>query len=121
MCAVLLSPQVRWSVANKFEAICGAFGPEIACTYLLTLGGLPSVYMRLTCLLAFFHRAASSLCASFEKLLQDPEAEVRTAAAGHVAAVAAVLPREQVRNLTYTPAVGYYLSKLSIVSRGNRS
>lgn len=40
--------------------------------------------------------AAASLCSSFEKLLQDPEAEVRTAAAGHVTAVAAVLPRDQV-------------------------
>lgn len=40
--------------------------------------------------------AASSIAPAFERLLQDPEAEVRTAAAGNVTAVAKHLPQEMV-------------------------
>lgn len=40
--------------------------------------------------------AASSIAPAFERLLQDPEAEVRTAAAGNVTAVARHLPRDMV-------------------------
>lgn len=40
--------------------------------------------------------AASSIAPAFERLLQDPEAEVRTAAAGNLTAVARHLPREMV-------------------------
>lgn len=57
--------RVRWSVASKFEHVCQAFGPSVT---------------------------ASSLCPSFERLLQDPEAEVRTAAAANAPTVARHLP-----------------------------
>lgn len=43
--------------------------------------------------------AAGSIGPAFERLLQDPEAEVRTAAAGNVTAVAKHLPREMVRGV----------------------
>lgn len=45
--------------------------------------------------------ASSAIGAAFERLLQDPEAEVRTAAARNVTAVARHLPAETVRVFSF--------------------
>uniref|UniRef100_A0A7S2WVY8 Phosphatase PP2A regulatory subunit A/Splicing factor 3B subunit 1-like HEAT repeat domain-containing protein n=1 Tax=Rhizochromulina marina TaxID=1034831 RepID=A0A7S2WVY8_9STRA len=60
--------RVRWSVASRFEDLVAAFG-----------SGTQEI-----------------LCRTFDGLLQDPEPEVRTAAAGRVTKVAAELEEAQV-------------------------